>query len=147
MEWFKNKTIVVPVDFSEDSLNAVKVARQQLADEERDLHIIHVLPELPAATYPGLTANPLDDDARKREATGEIRKAISEFASDDICLEIRVGDAGHEIVEFAKEISADLIVMPSHGRSGISRVLLGSVAERVTRHAPCPVLILRTSAR
>ena len=145
MEWFKNKTIVVPVDFSDESLDAVKVARQQLAEQDRDLHVIHVVPELPAATYPGLTQDPLDDELRTREATEALQRALCETASDEISIDVRVGDAGHRIVEFAKEISADLIVMPSHGRSGLSRVLLGSVAERVTRHAPCPVLILRSS--
>ncbi|MFO0579955.1 MAG: universal stress protein [Polyangia bacterium] len=57
---------------------------------------------------------------------------------------LEVGKPADEIVRIAKEWAADLIVIGSHGRSGIARVLLGSVAEAVTRHAPCPVLVVRT---
>ncbi|MEZ6094353.1 MAG: universal stress protein [Pirellulaceae bacterium] len=53
------------------------------------------------------------------------------------------GDPGSEITRFAKENDAGLIVISSHGRTGVSRLLLGSVAERVVRLAPCPVLVLR----
>ena len=58
-------------------------------------------------------------------------------------IEILFGDPGHEITEFAERVKADLIVMPSHGRTGLSRLLIGSVAERVIRLAHCPVLVLR----
>ena len=55
----------------------------------------------------------------------------------------RFGDPGHQIAQYAEEAKADLIVLPSHGRSGLQRLLIGSVAERVVRHAPCPVLVVR----
>ena len=54
-----------------------------------------------------------------------------------------IGDPGSEITKLAKEVGAHLIIMPSHGRTGISRLLLGSVAERVLRLSHCPVLVLR----
>ena len=54
-----------------------------------------------------------------------------------------LGDPGHQIAEFAKEAGAGLIVMPSHGRTGLTHLLIGSVAERVVRFAHCPVLVLR----
>ena len=54
-----------------------------------------------------------------------------------------IGDAGSEIVSYADRVSAELIVIPSHGRSGIKHLLMGSVAERVVRHAHCPVLVLK----
>jgi nucleotide-binding universal stress UspA family protein len=53
------------------------------------------------------------------------------------------GDPGHEIADYSQREQADLIVLPSHGRTGISRMLIGSVAERVVRLAHCPVLVLR----
>ena len=56
---------------------------------------------------------------------------------------IREGDPGLLIADYAAEVHADLIVMPSHGYHGVKRLLLGSVAERVLRHANCPVLVLR----
>jgi nucleotide-binding universal stress UspA family protein len=56
---------------------------------------------------------------------------------------VRLGDPGLDITEYADEIQSDLIVIPSHGYHGVKRFLLGSVAERVIRHAHCPVLVLR----
>ena len=70
--------------------------------------------------------------------------ALCEVATDAVCLEVRDGDPGKEIAAFAEQIGAGVIIIPSHGRSGISRVLMGSVAERVTRLAHCAVLVLRT---
>lgn len=58
-------------------------------------------------------------------------------------MEVRIGDPGVEIVKVATELKAGLIVMPSHGRTGLKHLLLGSVAERVVRTATCPVLVLR----
>jgi nucleotide-binding universal stress UspA family protein len=58
-------------------------------------------------------------------------------------VEVRIGDPGAEIVKVATELKAGLIVMPSHGRTGLKHLLLGSVAERVVRTATCPVLVLR----
>ena len=142
VDWFANKTIVVPFDFSEVSINAVKVA-EQMAGDEQEIHVIHVVPDLHVTTYPGLIGSPVDDNLRKSEAKQKMVEALCDVASDAISREVEVGDPGHAIVDFAEQIDANLIVMPSHGRSGIARVLLGSVAERVSRHAHCPVLILR----
>ena len=59
---------------------------------------------------------------------------------------VREGDPGLMIADYAADVQADLIVMPSHGYHGVKRLLLGSVAERVLRHANCPVLVLRRPA-
>jgi nucleotide-binding universal stress UspA family protein len=56
---------------------------------------------------------------------------------------VRIGDPGHEIADCAAEIGADLVVISSHGRKGVKRLLIGSVAERVVRLSHCPVLVLR----
>ena len=69
------------------------------------------------------------------------RFSAPEFAGAKLVA--KVGDPGHEIAEFAEEIDAELIVIPSHGRTGLTRLLLGSVAERVVRLAHCPVLVFR----
>ena len=58
-------------------------------------------------------------------------------------IDVEIGDPGHRIADVAAKLGADLIVMPSHGRTGIERMLIGSVAERVLRLAHCPVLVLR----
>ena len=74
--------------------------------------------------------------ARSRERFGD-----TSFAKVDF--QVRFGDPGREIAGFAETLHAELIVMPSHGRTGLSRFLIGSVAERVVRLAHCPVLILK----
>ena len=77
-----------------------------------------------------------------------VKQAFAQRLTDEkykgVKIEVLLGDAGHEIVDYAKDIGADLIVLPSHGRTGLKRLLIGSVAERVARLAHCPVLILRT---
>jgi nucleotide-binding universal stress UspA family protein len=64
-----------------------------------------------------------------------------------IQVEVSFGNAGFRISEYAQEIGADLIVIPSHGRTGIERMLIGSVAERVVQHSHCPVLVLRSGQK
>ena len=132
----------MPFDFSKESVEAVKLA-ETMVDDEPQIHVVHVIPDLHASTYPGLIDSPFDDDVRKREAKAKMVEELCDVATDAISLEVRVGDPGSTIVKFAGEVEAELIVMPSHGRSGISRMLLGSVAERVLRLAECPVLIVR----
>lgn len=142
MDWFKNKTIVTPLDFSEQSIEAVKFA-EKLVGDERQIHVVHVIPDLRASTYPGLIKSPLDDNERKREAKAHMATALCDYTSDAVSLVVKVGDPGQTIVKFARKIDADLIVMPSHGRTGLFHMLLGSVAERVIRLSECPVLILK----
>jgi nucleotide-binding universal stress UspA family protein len=84
-----------------------------------------------------------DDCNRIEEAKKAIRQRLSDAKYKDMPLTILVGNPGHCIVDFANEQQADLIVIPSHGRTGIARMLMGSVAERVVRLAHCPVLVLR----
>ncbi|MCA9216546.1 MAG: universal stress protein [Planctomycetales bacterium] len=142
MDWLENRTIVVPFDFSDQSVDAVKLA-EQLVSDEQEIHVIHVVPDFDAVSYPGLLGSPMDNVLRKKEAHEKMVDALCEVATDAVCLEVRDGDPGKEIAGFAEQIGAGLIVIPSHGRSGIGRVLMGSVAERVTRFAHCPVLVLR----
>ena len=142
MTLLPRQKVIVPFDFSDESIHAVKVA-EELAGDEQEIHVIHVVPDLDAATYPGVIGSPFDDERRTREAKQKMVEVLCDVATDAVSLEVRVGDPGHAIVDFAQQIGAGLIVIPSHGRSGISRVLIGSVAERVTRHVHCPVLVLR----
>lgn len=144
MNWFLDKAIVVPVDYSEASIDAVKIA-MRLASSEQQVHVIHVIPDLRGSTDPRSVERQLDYDLQKLEMKKELGESLSDIASDVTSIEVGVGDPGHTIVGFAEQIGAGLIVMPSHGRRGISRVLLGSVAERVVRLAHCPVMILKSS--
>ncbi|MEM9980447.1 MAG: universal stress protein, partial [Cyanobacteria bacterium P01_D01_bin.2] len=85
----------------------------------------------------------VSDDDRKQKVREFTRGKLSEMGYDGIHIEVVIGDTTSKIVDYAQEIDADLIVMPSHGRKGVSRFLLGSVAENIVRLSHCPVLILK----
>ena len=86
----------------------------------------------------------LDDPATRRHAAHEhLEKFIDGKNATGMKTVIREGDPGLMIADYAHEVHADLIVPPSHGYHGVKRLLLGSVAERVLRHANCPILVLR----
>jgi len=141
MSWFPKKKIVVPVDFSDDSFEAVEVALS-LADNASHLHVVHVLQDVTAG-QPGMLFNVLDEAERRDQAKQALVERFSETKYGGIAIHVSFGDPGQIVTEFAEKIAAELILLPSHGRTGIKRLLIGSVAERITRLAHCPVLILR----
>ena len=141
MAWLPKKNVVVPIDFSENSFAALDTALE-MVDTAAGVHMIHVLPVLEPAE-PGVIWNTIDDDTRRHHAEGALRERLADAKYQDISIEIAFGDAGHQIAHFADKCGADLIVMPSHGRTGLKRILIGSVAERVMRLAHCPLLILK----
>jgi nucleotide-binding universal stress UspA family protein len=141
MPWLPKNTIVVPVDFSAESLAAVDTALELVKHASR-VHVIHVLPVLDP-TEPGAVWSKLDDDSRRANAIQAIRDRLSGAKYAEIDVAAAFGDPGQEIATFAESLAADLIVMPSHGRTGVKRLLIGSVAERVVRLAHCPVLVLK----
>ncbi len=141
MGWFSRKTVVVPVDFSDESFQAVADALEMVEDASH-LHVVNVLPVLMVAE-PGIIWDAIDNEGRCQHAQEALADKLSEPQYAGIHIEVFVGDPGHEIADFAQQSHADLIVMPSHGRTGLKRLLIGSVAERVVRLAHCPVLVLR----
>lgn len=141
MSWLPKRSVVVPVDFSDDSIEAVRLART-MVDDVAALHVIHVLPAL-APTEPGVIWHTVDDGSRTEHATEAIAERLVGVECEGVDVRVVFGDPGSEIAEFAKETEAELIVLPSHGRTGLKRLLIGSVAERVVRLAHCPVLVLR----
>jgi nucleotide-binding universal stress UspA family protein len=143
MNWFQDRRIIAPFDFSPQSTATVELART-LAARAEDVHVLHVLPSL-AATDPGVIWEAVDDERRKDHARRAVEQTLREHGIEgaDMHIDVHVGDPGHVIVDLATEIGAGLILIPSHGRTGLARVLLGSVAERVVRYAPCPVLVIK----
>ena len=141
MSWFTGKTILVPLDFSEESRRAVDTALE-IATSTADVRVIHVAPDL-AVTSPEVIWEVHTDEIRR----GNIEKAFrKEFAAEkyrELSMFVTFGDPGHGIADYAEQTATDLIVMPSHGRTGLRRLLIGSVTERVMRLAHCPVLVLR----
>jgi nucleotide-binding universal stress UspA family protein len=142
MPWLPKNTVVVPVDFSAESFAAVDAALELVKHASR-VHLIHVLPILDP-TEPGAVWSQLDDDRRRANAIQSVRDRLPESKYAEIDVAASFGDPGQEIANFAESLAADLIVMPSHGRTGIKRLLIGSVAERVVRLAHCPVLVLKS---
>ncbi len=141
MSWLKKKCVLVPIDFSEWSYEAIAPAREYV-ESETALRLIHVLTPLHPAD-PAAMWNTLDDNQRKEKVKAFLGGKLGELGYKEVQIEVKIGDPSTEIVDYAKEIEADLIVIPSHCHKGISRFLLGSVAERVVRLSCCPVLILR----
>jgi nucleotide-binding universal stress UspA family protein len=141
MKWFHEKKILVPFDFSEQSVEAVKVALK-ISDEQSDVNVAYVCPNLNAAE-PAVIWGAIDDEKRRTHATAEMVKMLSDLDAADVQLHVGFGDPGHVIADLARDISTGLIIISSHGRSGVKRLLLGSVAERVVRLAKCPVLVLK----
>ena len=141
MSWLPKKTVVVPVDFSTASADALKTGLTLVATPA-DLHVIYVTAPPIAFNYAEGWA--LDDPASRMKAAHEhLSKFLAGANAAGVKTIIREGDPGLMIADYADEMHAERIVMPSHGYHGVKRLLLGSVAERVLRHANCPVLVLR----
>lgn len=142
------KHLLVPIDFSAVSYEALACARDLARTTGASLHLFHAVDDV-AARY---LSYPL-------EALGQVQTAVYDAAAEQLQalveLEKREGltvestimvstGPAHAIVEFARDNGVDLIVMGTHGRGAMMRMMLGSVAERVVRTAPCPVMVVRT---
>lgn len=141
MSWINPERVLVPVDFSKESLEAVRQARS-LVQETSSLYIIHVLFPLHPGE-PGVIWGTVDSHSRKKHAQEALQKELQASGLADVQTHFVEGDPGNEITRYAETINADLIVLPSHGRTGLPRLIVGSVAERVVRLAHCPVLVLK----
>lgn len=141
MSWLKKESVLIPIDFSDLSYSAIAPAKE-FVDTLSSLNIIHVLSPLHPAD-PAALWDTLNDDDRKQKVKIFLREKVGEMGFPDISIEVAIGDPTEQIVDYAEAINSDLIVMPSHGYKGAKRFLLGSVAERVVRLSPCPVLILK----
>lgn len=140
-DWLPKQRVIVPVDFSDESFAALDTALQ-LVSGAAHLSLIYVLPVYDPAE-PDVVWTTLDDEARRHHAQLALQERLSDAKYQGIKIEITFGDPGHEIAAFAQAEHAELIVLSSHGRTGLTRLLIGSVAERVVRLAHCPVLVLR----
>jgi nucleotide-binding universal stress UspA family protein len=143
MSWLPKKSVVVPVDFSDYSLVAIQTALE-FVQSPSDVHVIHVIIPLDMISVGEMWV--AEDVASRKNASVEyLHKYLKEHGVSGVTAVIYEGDPGLQIGEYAKSIGADLIVIPSHGRHGFERMLLGSVSERVLRHADCQILMLRRS--
>jgi nucleotide-binding universal stress UspA family protein len=141
MSYFPKKCVIVPVDFSAESLAAVEVGHK-LVDSPQHLHIVHVMIDI-APLEAGEVWGVDDPQARMPQIEKLLREKLGPQCLSGVHLAILIGEPAHSIAHYAQEKNAELIVIPSHGRTGLTRLLIGSVAERVVRLAHCPVLVLR----
>lgn len=141
MSWTPLEKVVVPIDFSESSGASVREAID-MTKRPDCVHVLHVVPHV--EKFMRMTLAEAPDEAEQIEsAKRHLATWVASNEFDGVRQDVVVGDPGTMIVEYADDAGAELIVIPSHGRSGIKRVVLGSVAERVVRHARCPVYVLR----
>jgi nucleotide-binding universal stress UspA family protein len=137
-------TILHPTDFSDAADQSLSLARSLARDHGARLVLVSVPP--PVTPFADGYV-PLNDMEGLLEET---RRQLAELAAGitDVPVEIQVeyGSPGPVIVSVAEQCQADMIVMGTHGRTGLTRLVMGSVAEYVMHHAPCPVLTMRTHA-
>ena len=158
--------ILAPTDFSPAANQALSYAFTEAAQHQARLTLLHVVQHHPTTEVyylkgtpqyqPGYVAElsgqlpslppPIPETLRRdyhEEALTQLRDLVPVSLAGLWDVQVTTGDAADAIVRMATEIAADLIVMATHGRTGFQHVLLGSVAEKVVRHAPCPVLTIR----
>lgn len=140
--------ILVPLDFSEHSERALDAAIELAKKFSASIDVLHsyrisysgVLPfgdVFPAALYADVRKHATEELDKARDTVKKAGVECAAHLSED--------DASHAIVHAAEELSSDLIVMGTHGRTGLEHIALGSVAERTVRTAPCPVLTMNQS--
>jgi nucleotide-binding universal stress UspA family protein len=142
------KNVLLPTDFSEYSRYAMDYAVSFAAQYQAKLYVLHVL--VSPHVLVGYEAAPFVSYERLfADMKNSAEQAMSSFIPEDVKKEVQVetvigqGTAFVEILKFAREKEVDLIVIATHGRTGLKHVLFGSVAEKVVRKSPCPVLSIR----
>jgi nucleotide-binding universal stress UspA family protein len=143
------KNVLFPTDLSDYNGTALAYASVLAAESGAKLHILHVddMQDISAelVEFGYVYPTPWDDNerAKVREELNQITPAAAHVPFEHHYLR---GAPARTIIEFAESQRVDLIVMASHGRTGLARLVMGSVAEEVTRRAPCPVLIVKQPA-
>jgi nucleotide-binding universal stress UspA family protein len=144
---FNIRTIIVPTDFSRLSRSAFEYAKNLAETSEATVHLIHVLDKNPhfiQSKNPELSEEDLIK-ASEKEAEKQLLSLKEEITEDSeirIINTLRKGIDYEEIVNYAKEVEASIIIIATHSRTGVLHNLLGSVAEKVIRYSKCPVLVI-----
>ncbi len=141
------KKVLVPIDFSDYSKNALKYAIGFAKKFKADMILIYVVEPViyPPDFSMGQIAIPAVSAEWDKKAKEELDKlAKTEIPPDiNVTTVIKTGKPFVEIIDTAEEVDADIIIIATHGHSGVEHILFGSTAEKVVRKAPCPVLTLR----
>ena len=143
---FRIKTVLVPIDFSDCSKKALQYAVPLAEQHGAEVMLLYVAP---SPSYAGGEYGIIDCSALNAELCSSGEKRLEALVAEEIRGKIRAetivrtGSATAEIIDVAAKLPADIIVISTHGYSGLKHVVLGSIAEHVVRHAPCPVLVVR----
>ena len=140
--------ILLPTDFSKYSQNALSYALAFAEKFGAELYLLHVVQDLALFIPDAVIATPpISPPVEQLMAAARMAldHVVQQMPTQGVRIktEIREGTPFYEIIRFAKETNIDLIVMGTHGHTGLAHVLLGSVTEKVVRKAPCPVLTVR----
>lgn len=136
---FKLKKILVPLDFSDCSKKALQYAAPFAKQFGAELILLHVIQPYPQ--IPEMASVDVDSIQDSRAELAKLGDSVD--ASIAVSTLVQTGDPPRAIAQAANDLRADLVILSTHGYTGLSHVLLGSTAERVVRHAPCPVLVVR----
>lgn len=138
------RTILYTTDFSDSAETAFPLAYSLARDHGARLIVLHVLP---AGTYEIANLAQLGQGESRQQFEDDIRHGLQRIQPPDdrVAMEYKLakGDPAASIIKVAEEAACDLIVLGTHGRTGLRRVFMGSVAEHVMRSAPCPVLVVK----
>jgi Universal stress protein UspA and related nucleotide-binding proteins len=138
------RRVLVPVDFSDASESAIRHAKEIALTYGAEIDLLHVVEEpfYPPAYGLGGAGFPTDEVvASVEEELADL--ARSEIGYEHVMIEARTGNPSHEILDYVDEKGVDLTVIATHGRTGLDRMLMGSVAERVLRQSPTPVFVVK----
>lgn len=136
------KKVLCPLDFDENSIGGLKLACDLIEDKDAVIYLFHTVPMVVTAEVP----LPMESYvALETEAKGKLEEIAAQYLGDKVRHEIAVaiGEPAHLILEEITKLGVDSVVMATHGRTGVKRFVLGSVAERVVREAGCPVVTVR----
>jgi nucleotide-binding universal stress UspA family protein len=142
--------ILAPTDFSDYSKDAIRYALELAQTFGAKLSLLHVV-ELPPYPIEGFVPSTMGADLLndlERQASAELAQVLpqAQEAKIEVTRSVVIGSPFQKIIETAEAEHVDLIVMATHSRTGLSHLIIGSVAERAVRTAPCPVLTIRPPA-
>ncbi len=144
------KKILCPVDFSKFTEEVITYAADIAKRYGAELHVLHVIPNLTYFTPYESFLTPENLVAVEKNIQDEVERDFGKMLKHvdiEIKRVVKTGVAFVEIIDYAKSEGMDLIVMGTHGRSGIEHILIGNVAEKVVRKSPCPVMTIRPKGK
>lgn len=141
----KLERILVPMDFSTEAHPALPYAVMLATQFQARIVLLHIVELVSGPVDPTFGYVPVAEGPQVAAAEARLKNIGAQMALPEILesTEVRLGVPYHQITVAAKDLNIDLIVITTHGHTGLSHVFLGSTAERIVRHAPCPVLTVR----